>query len=78
MAKIVGSKEIVESVARIASNTKAESDNNSKPPVEEYPEGDLHSLGKRVLATLQEYQVKLRSGITATEENKKSSGHKQR
>ncbi|CAO3646431.1 unnamed protein product [Mucor fragilis] len=77
MAKIVGSKEIVESVARIASNKKPASDND-KPPVEEYPEGDLQSLGKRVLTTLQEYQVKLRSGIAATEENKKSSGHKQR
>ncbi|CAO0792430.1 unnamed protein product [Mucor circinelloides] len=76
MAKIVGSKKIVESVARIANNKKS-APGNDKPSVEEYPEGDLQSLARRVLNTLHDYQVKLRSGM-ATEENKKSSGHKQR
>ncbi|KAL0140624.1 vacuolar protein 8 [Mucor lusitanicus] len=82
MAKIVGSNKIVESVARIANSKTSASDNDRPPAADEYPEGDLQSLGKRVLSTLQEYQVKLRSGgITAssiTEENKKSSRHKQR
>lgn len=76
MAKIVGSKKIVESVARIANNKKSAPDND-KPSVEEYPEGDLQSLARRVLNTLHDYQVKLRSGM-ATEGNKKSSVHKQR
>lgn len=88
MAKIISSQEIVESITRIANSTRsanqgnvvdAINSNKAMTTTEDYSEGDIHALGKRVLNTLQEFQTTSRSNTTvATEENKKSSGHKQR
>ncbi|KAI8644651.1 vacuolar protein 8 [Parasitella parasitica] len=86
MAKIVSSQEIIQSITRIANSKKSASqeiivDGNNKAMTtsEEYPEGDIYALGKRVLDTLQDFQATSRSTTTTTtEETKKSSGHKQR
>ncbi|KAG2199753.1 hypothetical protein INT46_007030 [Mucor plumbeus] len=88
MAKIISSQEIVQSITRIANSKKlanqgnavdAINNNKTMATAEDYSEGDIHALGKRVLNTLQDFQTTSRSSTTvATEENKKSSGHKQR
>ncbi|CEP18352.1 hypothetical protein [Parasitella parasitica] len=87
MAKIVHSQEIVQSITRISNSKKSASqgnivDGNNKTMTasEEYPEGDIYALGKRVLNTLHAFQATSYPlpTITLAEETKKSSGHTQR
>jgi hypothetical protein len=74
IAKVLASQEIKNSIARIAASStatdEAKKESNATEGIEYNAEGDVHALAKKVLGTL--------TSLSPSEDNKKSSGHKQR